>query len=480
MLPLGNTPPPPSIWVALRRVRTPLVVLAGLLFAALRFIETLALDEVIEGLPAQGALDAVIWGGLAALAFWGLLTWVVRVQERFEKNEQRMVVALQQSKATLELLYEINQRVAASAGLDEILDYASSLPGRLLGAKGSALVLLDRNGEPLTTRRIGFSSAELAATRAMLPLQQPNLLDGPQLLRAPSPDGQLRCLLIPLVESGMPIAPVGWLEAYLGHEVRPPSNRPLLDQAGALAPDTATFLLTVAGELAEAIRGARRRANELDSLATIEQALTRERTRIAHDLHDGVAQSLAFLRMRVGLWEDWLSSEPERLAGEFTTMKETLRFQIEELRRAMFALRPIELAELGFEGAIRRLITDFADQHEWELELHLDAPQTLPHELELAVFRVVQEALTNSAKHAQADQIRVQLNQIDGGLQIVVRDNGRGFEPGQLSDAHAHLGLRQMGERARALDGQLTIIAQPNSGTEVRVWLPIRYSDVRP
>src|SRR5690606_35083181 len=118
------------------------------------------------------------------------------------------------------------------------------------------------------------------------------------------------------------------------------------------------------GELAEAVQGSRRRAREIASAVALEQAITEERTRIARDLHDGVAQSLAFLRMRVDLWEDWLESEPEQLREEFATVKATLRHQIEELRRAIFALRPIELTQLGFTGALRRFVTEFAEQQD--------------------------------------------------------------------------------------------------------------------
>src|SRR5690606_7194327 len=134
--------------------------------------------------------------------------------------------------------------------------------------------------------------------------------------------------------------PLGWLEAYL--EQRPgPSGWE----------EISPLLRTVGGELAEAILGSRRRAREIASVAALEQAITAERTRIARDLHDGVAQSLAFMRMRVDLWEDWLDQEPARLRDEFANLKSNLRTQIEELRRAIFELRPLELSQLGFAGA---------------------------------------------------------------------------------------------------------------------------------
>jgi len=279
------------------------------------------------------------------------------------------------------------------------------------------------------------------------------------------------CLIVPLAEGDD--APVGWIECYLS------DTRGLArDASGALAPELTSLLITVGGEIAEAVQGSRRRAREIASLVALEQAITAERTRIARDLHDGVAQSLAFLRMRVALWEDWLEQEPERLREEFDALKANLRRQIEELRRAIFALRPIELSQLGFAGALRRFVREFADQQDWDLELALsDLPPDLPYALELAAFRFVQEALNNAAKHANARHVVVALRVVDGGLQIVVRDDGVGFDPGAQGELPgARLGLRQMRERAAALDGRLTILSKPGEGAEVRIWLPLRYA----
>ncbi|RMD79812.1 MAG: sensor histidine kinase, partial [Chloroflexi bacterium] len=238
------------------------------------------------------------------------------------------------------------------------------------------------------------------------------------------------------------------------------------------------LLATVASELAEAVINSRRRDRVIASVAAVERAISAERTRIARDLHDGVAQSLAFMRMRIDLWEDWLQQEPERLREEFVTFKANLRRQIEELRRAIFALRPIEIGQLGFAGALRRFITEFADQQDWDTQIDLtDVPPDLPPVLELAAFRFVQEALNNVAKHAQAQRVWVKLGVRDQGLIIHVRDDGVGFNPG-VEPPSGHFGLRQMRERAAALDGQVTIISRPGDGTEVRVWLPLIYSTV--
>ncbi|NCC37564.1 MAG: sensor histidine kinase, partial [Chloroflexia bacterium] len=341
------------------------------------------------------------------------------------------------ANARLELLYELNQRVASSDSLDDVLDYAMTLPTRLLGARAMALVLEDDQGVALTARCVGLSEDQLALARTSFGVMgEPGRVRTPTVLlpRTKPPQGLEACVLVPLAERDD--EPIGWIEGYVVDVKRitgaAPATTALTEQAHLeLEPTVTTLLVTVAGELTEGIKGSRRRARELASIAALEQAITEERTRIARDLHDGVAQSLAFLRMRIALWEDWLDQEPERLAEEFAAVKATLRHQIEELRRAIFALRPMELSQLGFVAALRRFVADFASQQDWELQLELsNLPPDLPHVLELAAFRFVQEALNNAAKHAAAQHIAVMLKIVDDGLQIVVRDDGVGFDPG--------------------------------------------------
>jgi signal transduction histidine kinase len=463
-----------DLLAVLRRLRWPLAGAAGLIFALTRLAETLLLGASASA-PITRTLDPIFWGLLAAIAVYAVLSWAAREEQRRRVREKAMLSELRASNSKLELLYELNQRIASSATLDEVLDYAISLPGRLLGAEGAAFVLRDEQGVPLTARCVGLTEETLGATRAAFGLRsEPADLTRPIVLssRPHAPNGFTSVVVIPMVERNA--APIGWIEAYR-HETTRPGETPPTE---ALQPEIATLLITIAGELTEAIVNSRRRAREIASVAALERAIADERTRIARDLHDGVAQSLAFLRMRVDLWDDWIEQDPTRLRTEFVAAKANLRSQIEELRRAIFALRPIELGQLGFAGALRRFVNEFAEQQEWELELELgDLPPDLPHVLELAAFRFVQEGLNNVAKHAEATHVSVALRRRDDGLQIIVRDNGVGFDPGAVeSAAGAHIGLRQMRERATALDGHITVLSRRGAGAELRIWLPLAYA----
>lgn len=454
--------PPRNTIELLVRLRWPFAAVVGLLFALTRLVESVFFDTAMET-PAGRAVDPVVWGLLAFAAIWIVFSWAIRQEQERISNEARMLEALRESNERLELLYEINQQVASSATLDEVLDYAITLPARLVDAAAAAIVLTDEQGQPYTARATGIDAAMLERARAAFGLRaMPAPPAQPAVLRPQQPCGWAACLVLPLAERDAP--PIGWIEAFLKqgeaaiHEARQP------------------LLATVASELAEAVVNSRRRDRVIASVAAVERAISAERTRIARDLHDGVAQSLAFMRMRINLWEDWLEQDPARLREEFATFKANLRAQIEELRRAIFALRPIEIGQLGFTGALRRFVAEFAEQNDWDAEIDLtDLPPDLPPVLELAAFRFVQEALNNTAKHAHARRVWVKLGVRDQGLIIHVRDDGVGFNPGEEPPA-GHLGLRQMRERAAALDGQVTIISRPGHGTEVRVWLPLIYS----
>lgn len=473
----------------LRVLRWPLASVIGIIFALGRIAETMMLTDWLGSSmrPLIQVLDPIFWGVLAAMAVWAVLSWAARQEQRYRTSEAKMMAALRESNANLALLSEINQRIASSATLDEVLDYAMSLPGRLIGARAVALVLRDENNTPLTTRIIHLNVDTLALVRSAFNLgKHPDTEGSPRVLlpRSNTPLPFAACVVLPLVEAGPQNGnrgtSLGWIEAYLEAEQ--------LDNSVVLQPDahkqmvltstTQNLLVTVVGELAEAVISARRRMRTLASVAALEQAITEERTRIARDLHDGVAQSLAFMRMRIDLWEDWLEQDPGVLRREFTDLKANLRTQIEELRRAIFALRPVELSRLGFAGALRRFISDFAAQQGWELTLELNTlPHDLAHPLELAAFRIVQEALNNVAKHARASKVDIALSLVDGGLQIIVRDDGEGFDPVAITDKpEGHLGLRQMRERVASLDGHLTLLSQPGEGAELRAWLPIVYT----
>lgn len=454
---------PESLWLLLLRWRWWLGGAIGLAFAVGRFVETFFLQESTAS--PQVLFDIILWGALGGLAVWSSLTWASHQEQRHQaemanilQQQRELNQQLQRSNAQLALLSEVNRSLAASASLDEILDVALLYPQRLAPSTAAALWLDDAT-DTLLARTTGVSTERLHELRAPFVGQFVDQQSSQIVTTAADPDGLAGvCLRLALHDGALR---VGWIELYTRGQ-------------STLQADDWALLHTIAGEIGEAITGTRRRAREERAIYELEQAIAEERARIARDIHDGLAQTLAFRRMRVDLWLDWLDQEPERLRAELLALKPALREQIAELRRAIFALRPVQFDELGFIGGLQRYIGEFGNQQGWVMEIDLSGLAAfLSPPIEAICFRIIQEGLTNVAKHARASAVTVQSAQVDGGLQLVIRDNGQGFEPGAVEEHGTHLGLRQMRERLTALHGRLTVLSQPGAGTELRVWLPV-------
>jgi PAS domain S-box-containing protein len=206
------------------------------------------------------------------------------------------------------------------------------------------------------------------------------------------------------------------------------------------------------------------------------EAIDAERHRIAHEIHDGVAQSLAGLRFKSALWHHLADAAPPSMRAALEELQAVLNAAIVDLRRAIFALRPVDLDALGFFPALAQLVRDFGDQNPLAARLEITGPQeVLPEVYELPLFRIIQEGLSNVGQHARASSVVVRLT-VDaaGGATISVRDDGRGFDPGQLgpADQVGHFGLRQMRERILDLGGTLDIRSATGQGTELVITLP--------
>jgi PAS domain S-box-containing protein len=208
-----------------------------------------------------------------------------------------------------------------------------------------------------------------------------------------------------------------------------------------------------------------------------EEAIADERRRMAREIHDGLAQNLASLRLKARLWHNVIDQEPQRMHDEVEAMRAFLSEQIREVRRSIFALRPVALDELGFYPALRQFVDDFGEQNRLRIDLRVLGPEgRLPVLLEPVLFRIVQEALNNIGKHAQATTVWLDLDLTDDASAVlVIRDDGQGFDTTRLQQAAqlGHLGLTQMRERVAELGGTFEIQSWIDRGTEIRVAVPV-------
>jgi PAS domain S-box-containing protein len=205
------------------------------------------------------------------------------------------------------------------------------------------------------------------------------------------------------------------------------------------------------------------------------EAIDAERRRIAHEIHDGVAQSLAGLRFKSALWQHLAETAPLGMHAALQELLDVLNDAITDLRRAIFALRPVDLEELGFFPALAQLVADFGDQNQLVAWLEISEPHdALPAIYELPLFRIIQEGLNNVGQHSRASSVLVSLAVDAAGVALSVRDNGQGFDPSRLSptDQAGHFGLRQMRERIMDLGGTLDIRSAIGQGTELVITLP--------
>lgn len=210
-----------------------------------------------------------------------------------------------------------------------------------------------------------------------------------------------------------------------------------------------------------------------------EAAIAEERTRIAREIHDGLAQDLSFLVLKVSAAIKLLGRGEEReLQRELHEIADQLRQDAREVRRVIFALRPLDIESSGFLPALDKFTKEFAQANDIQVHFHVNGEfGSLPSKVETALFRLTQEALNNIRKHAHAKQAWVDLTVQGRAAALTVRDNGRGFaveEALRGAQARGSVGLMQMRERAERAGGTFQIDSKIGDGTCIQVELPIR------
>ncbi len=205
------------------------------------------------------------------------------------------------------------------------------------------------------------------------------------------------------------------------------------------------------------------------------QAQEEERRRVAREIHDGPAQALANVVLRAEFCEQLLARDASRVKSELVRLKEMVRSCLQDIRKIIYDLRPMALDDLGLVGGLRRLLEDCEERSGLSSELlFFGSERRLGRTYEVAVFRIVQEALNNVLKHAEARQVIVKLELLLERVVAVIRDDGKGFDFQAVEAQGDHYGLLSMRERAQLLEGELRINSGPGQGTEIIVNIPIK------
>jgi PAS domain S-box-containing protein len=223
-------------------------------------------------------------------------------------------------------------------------------------------------------------------------------------------------------------------------------------------------------ELGEPIR-ALGVVTDIDDRKRAEAAsIIEERNRMAREIHDTLAQAFTGILAQVGAAKQVLTDDLEAAQAHLDLIKELARTGLTEARRSVVALRPQLLEEGSLQSALHRLIAQIRSAA-MDTTLYYEIEGTvyaLPNEVENNLLRMVQEALTNAIKHANADEIRVELRYGRDRFCLRVKDNGQGFGVGSIPSSEG-FGLLGMSERAERIGAQLTIRSQPGQGTEIIV-----------
>ena len=211
-----------------------------------------------------------------------------------------------------------------------------------------------------------------------------------------------------------------------------------------------------------------------ETIFAIIRAQEEERMRIARDIHDGPAQSLANVVMQIDYCQKLLQIRPEEVTSELDVLKSIARKNLEGIRKIIFALRPMDLDDLGLVPAVKRFLTEFEKSNDTQVEFKFfGREQRYLPTLEVAVFRIIQEAINNVSKHARASTVKVILETRPAMIHAVVRDDGVGFRPDEGSK-EGSFGLRGMQERTALLNGELKISSTPGRGTEIIIKIPVQ------
>ena len=381
--------------------------------------------------------------------------------------------------ATLLALQEVARNLAAELDLDTLLERIVDAAVAVVHASAGSLLIWDAlnndlvfavarggGGQALIGRRMpaykGIAGWVLANQRSAIIHQ---VRQDPRFFGAIDESLGFRTsslLGVPLVAKGEAI---GVLEV-----LNKTSDRPFDQQ-------DADLLMAMAGQAAVAIKNARlyrQVQDERDRIVALEEEVRKD---LAREIHDGPAQMLSAIIMHLSIIQDLASQDHKRVVEELALVQETASSALQQIRSMIFELRPVILQTQGLTAALHTYVKRLREVDGMTIHTQLEGGwERLPARLEEICFAIVQEALTNVKKHAEARNTWLQVTRQDDCLMVNIRDDGRGFEVTRLEVLEAqdgHLGLLNMRERAEMVGGELAIRSQPGWGTRVTLTIPL-------
>ena len=381
--------------------------------------------------------------------------------------------ALRQSLSVLRAMREAGQVLSSTLESEEIVTRLLEIMRSVASLTAAVISRFNEEGNLRVWRsagledlwpRVRFTPEAEAARRAVLENEEQQLF---RMRRPGSENEYLVGLCLPI---GARDRIAGVLEAY-GQESLSQSD--IVEIISSLTSQAASALENA--RLYEEL-GDRERALQ-NLVGKLLGAQEEERRRVAYEVHDGLAQVAVAAHQNLQAFARRHAPEPARGRRELDRILRQVRATVSDARRVIANLRPTALDDLGLAAAISLEVERLNEEgYHVDYEEHL-GDERLPEEMEITLFRVAQEALTNIRKHAGTQWVRIELRRRDGEVYLEVRDSGRGFDPAALETLEGgpgeRVGFAGMRERVSMLGGELEILSRPDAGASIAATIPL-------
>ncbi|MGR6837109.1 sensor histidine kinase [Syntrophomonas erecta] len=199
-----------------------------------------------------------------------------------------------------------------------------------------------------------------------------------------------------------------------------------------------------------------------------------ERRKIAREIHDGPAQSLASMLIRLDLVARMITNEQKNVQQELSDIKEIGQESLTDIRRIMFDLKPALVNDECFSTALKEYFNDYEAKYNFDIEfVQLGQEDKYDLAVELGLYRMVQEAITNVRKHAGVNKALVKMEDSGKNLTLIIKDEGQGFDINRMANRQESYGILGMKERVKLFGGQLDIKSSPGAGTQIIITVPV-------
>jgi signal transduction histidine kinase len=388
----------------------------------------------------------------------------------YTSAEQRRL-DLERAVRGLEVTTAIARAVGGETDIDRVLELIVKRARALVDARGLT-IMLSEGDELVVAATAGAVDEGLRGMRvpAIGTVASEVMRTGrPERISRASTGPSLATALLGIELESALVVPLGFRGQPLG--VLTAIDR--LDAGPQFNSEDEELLLSFAASAATAVHTARSVGEERLRLAIDGAEL--ERQRWARELHDETLQGLGSLQLLLS--SALRQPDAERREEAVRGTLEHIGREIDNLRNLITELRPAELDELGLESALESLADRRAETSGMKVALDVDlgngyagAPRRLDPAIENTIYRLVQEGLTNAAKHAEADHVDVRLHALPGAVELVMRDNGQGFDPEEHTPGFGLMGMR---ERVALVRGTFDLKSAESAGTTLEVVLPV-------